>query len=118
MGGEGIAVYIAKLPELFAETQCLTRCYCHDGTRSITIVGGSETRTTSLALCGHHGHAYVRRYNSAIHGNFGQSTSACRIDNKSEPKKVAGFPFVRPFEPPAANSTRVGPEEAMGDGCG
>ena len=53
--------------------------------------------------------------NSAIRGKFGQSTCACRIEDKSEPKRAAGFPFVQPFEPPAAttNSTRAGAEGAM-----
>jgi hypothetical protein len=48
--------------------------------------------------------------NSAIRGKFGQSTCACRIEDKSEPKRAAGFPFVQPFESPAAttNSTRAG----------
>ncbi len=34
---------------------------------------------------------------------------------KLEQKRAAGFPFVRPFEPPAAttNSTRAGAEGAM-----
>lgn len=53
--------------------------------------------------------------NSAIRGKFGQSTCACRIEDKSEPKRAAGFPFVQPFEPPAAttNRTRAGAEGAM-----
>ena len=53
--------------------------------------------------------------NSAIRGNFGQSTCACRIENKTGQKRAVGFPFVRPFEPPAAgtNNTRAGTEDAM-----
>ena len=111
---------IAKLPELVRK---------HSAQRAATVVTerdrsqSSEDRRPERPRSPCAGttdtHTFAE-YNSAIHGNFGQSTSACRIDNKTEQKKVAGFPFVRPFEPPAAaaNSTRAGPEDAMGLGCG
>src|SRR6059058_3302164 len=57
-------------------------------------------------------------YNSATRGNFGQSTSACRIENKTEQKGAARLPFVWPFNLPApANSNRPGLKDAMGVGC-
>jgi hypothetical protein len=37
-------------------------------------------------------------YKSASHGKFARSTSASRIEDKTEQKRSAGFP---PFEPPA-----------------
>jgi hypothetical protein len=54
-------------------------------------------------------------YKSASRGKFGRSSSACRTENKTEQKRAAGFPFLQPFEAPAAttNSTRAGTEDAM-----
>jgi hypothetical protein len=40
-------------------------------------------------------------YKSASHGKFGRSTSASRIEDKTEQKRAAEFPFVRPFGPPS-----------------
>jgi hypothetical protein len=40
------------------------------------------------------------KHNSATRANFGQSTSACRIENRTEQKRAARFAFVRPFGPP------------------
>ena len=45
----------------------------------------------------------LAEYKSASHGKFGQSTSASRIEDKTEQKRTAKFPFVRPFEPPAGS---------------
>ncbi len=40
------------------------------------------------------------KHNSATRANFGHSTSACRIENKTEQKGAARFPSVQPFGPP------------------
>jgi hypothetical protein len=37
----------------------------------------------------------------ASHAKFGRSTSASRIEEKTEQKRAARIPFVRPFESPA-----------------
>jgi len=55
------------------------------------------------------------RHNSATRANFWQSTSACRIENKTEQKGAARLPLVWPFNlPAAAEYNRAGLKDAMG----
>jgi hypothetical protein len=75
----------------------------------------SETERPRSSCAGTTDTDRFAEYKSASRGKFGRSSSACRIENKSEQKRAAGFPFVQPFERPAAttDSTRAGAEDAM-----
>ena len=106
-----IAANIAKLPELprrvlisaQRDPSRLSEDFPSETERPRSSCAGT-TDTDTFAEC-----------KSASHGKFGRSTSASRIEDKTEQKRAAEFPFVRPFEPPAgaANSNRASTEDAI-----
>src|SRR5215472_6893497 len=61
----------------------------------------SETERPRSSCAGTTDTDTFAEYKSASHGKFGRSTSASRIEDKTEQKSAAKFPFV--FEPPAGS---------------
>jgi hypothetical protein len=92
-----------------------TRCATQRDPSRLSEDLPSETKRPRSSCAGTTDTDRFAEYKSASRGKFGRSTSACRIENKTEQNGSARFPFVRPFEPSAAapNNTRASTEDAI-----